>query len=496
MWNRMHLRTRIYLLLTALVMITLGGASVTFWYTYEMQRLITTLSEKNMSAFQAAAELEIDLVNQKGFVSYYFLDGDRNWLRQMEEYRNRFKDSLSRARMLTESETQKTALDNIESEYNHYVEAKDRVIQYYSTGKRQLGETLHQEVREHFFNILKLTESLKETQLAIMKQAKKRSLDQAKQLRFTAAAAALTVILLGVFLAFILTSQILGPVRKLAEKTDREGTPRELLDEVKALSRGVDELIENIDHSQSELEKSQEVLLHAEKLTLVGKLAAGTAHSIRNPLTSVKMRLFSLARSPDLTTSQREDLQVISQEINHVDAIVENFLGFSKPPRLKKVEISPSDVIDLSVKLLRHRLESYHVRIRVERDETLPWIDADPELFKEAILNMILNACEAMKSGGSITIVEKVEHDGAMGKRIVIQISDDGPGVPVSIQDQIFQPFFTTKEEGTGLGLSIAARIIRQHGGALDLVSTQGHGATFVITIPEKETPFEQNSHH
>ena len=219
-------------------------------------------------------------------------------------------------------------------------------------------------------------------------------------------------------------------------------------------------------------------------MALVGKLAAGTAHSIRNPLTSVKMRLFSLSRSLELDEHQKDDFEVISGEINHVDTIVQNFLEFSKPPKLRKQSICPSDVIDLAIKLLQHRLESYGVTIRVNRKGPLPHIEADPEQLKEVLLNIILNACEAMKSGGSIVIHEEQGFLKALGEIAVIRLSDNGPGIPEPIQGDIFQPFFTTKEEGTGLGLSIASRIIEQHEGFLDLISKEDEGATFVIVLP------------
>jgi len=158
----------------------------------------------------------------------------------------------------------------------------------------------------------------------------------------------------------------------MALKADREGAPNRPVNEVKALSRGVRGLMDDIDHSRSELEKSQAVLLQAEKLALVGKLAEGTAHSIRKPLTSVKMRLFSLGRSLELDEVQKEDFEVISSEIAHVDTIVENFLEFSRPPKLRMQKVCPSGVVDLAVKSLQHRLETYNVTLKVHRQGSIP----------------------------------------------------------------------------------------------------------------------------
>jgi signal transduction histidine kinase len=196
------------------------------------------------------------------------------------------------------------------------------------------------------------------------------------------------------------------------------------------------------------------------------------------------MRLFSLDRTLELTSTQKEDFEVISDEIRHVDTIVQNFLEFSRPPKLKMQEISPSEVVDLVLQLMRHRLESYEVTVRISRTQKLPQIQADPELLKEVLVNLIENACEAMKGGGTIHIHEEETSSPQTGKAILIRVRDTGPGVPTALREKVFQPFFTTREEGTGLGLSIAARIAEQHGGRLELEATVGSGASFVIALP------------
>ncbi|MBW1829327.1 MAG: histidine kinase [Deltaproteobacteria bacterium] len=484
MWRHISLRIRIYTILTTLVLITLLGGIIMVWYTYRMQNLITDIIDPNLAAFQVAEELEIALVNQKGFVSYYFLDGNPKWLERLDEYRKIFKERLNEAQIHASTQGQTEAINNIEREYINYITAKDQVIEYYKAGERDEGAKLHEKVRNYFFNVLRLSDNYKKYHVEQIRKSKDKSHAQAKKLRITAGAAVSAACILGILLASIFSFQILGPLRRLASEVGRNGRSHKSGDEVRTLSRRIHGLIEDIDHSQSELEKSQEVLLHAEKMSLVGKLAAGTAHSIRNPLTSVKMRLFSLSRSLELDEHQKDDFEVISGEINHVDTIVQNFLEFSKPPKLRKQSICPSDVIDLAIKLLQHRLESYGVTIRVNRKGKLPHIEADPEQLKEVLLNIILNACEAMKGGGSIVIHEEQDFLKALGEIAMIRLSDNGPGIPEPIQGDIFQPFFTTKEEGTGLGLSIASRIIEQHEGFLDLISKEGEGTTFVIVLP------------
>jgi len=346
-------------------------------------------------------------------------------------------------------------------------------------------------VRDRYFEILSLCEQYKNIHTERIIKARKESGLQAKRLRVIAVAAIGIVFFLGVFLAFVMINHILGPVQRLTLAADREGIKQPAENEIKALSRSVGNLIEDVDQVHGELEKSREHLLQAEKMALVGKLAAGMAHSIRNPFTSVKMRLFSLDRSLELSDTQKEDFEVISQEIHHIDNIVQNFLEFSRPPKLKMQQISPSVVVDLVIQLLEHRLKSYDVTIKIIRRQSLPEIQADPEQLKEVLVNIVMNACEAMERGGKMVIHEEETFLKPQGRVAVIRLSDNGPGIAESIKEKIFQPFFTTKEEGTGLGLSIATRIMEEHKGWIDVTSKEGEGTTFVITLPAKESNLE-----
>jgi len=472
------------------------GALVMVGYTYRLEGLLTRIIDKYMGGLQAAQSLENALVNQKGFASYYLLDGNPSWLKQMAEYRHLFEDTLEKTKRLATTTEEKKVLDLLELEYTKYIATKDQVVDYYKSGDREKGIKLHEKVRGSFFEILKLCENGKQLFNDKAQKAKIQSLNQAKKLRIIAGSAVLMILLLGVILTFFLLHDVLDPIRRLAFETDRHDSAKNEGDEVKTLSRHVHDLKKTYNETQSELEKSREHLLQSEKLALVGKLAAGTSHSIRNPLTSVKMRLFSLNRSLNLDSNQKEDFDVISEEINHIDTIVQNFLEFSRPPRLKLQHVSPSDIVDQAIQLLQHRLESYEVFIKIQRKEPLPLVQADPEQLKEVLVNIIVNACEAMGQGGSIVIYEEVDIEQEKLRSAVIRISDNGPGVPDAIQSKILEPFFTTKEDGTGLGLSIAARIVQEHGGRLDIQSKEDNGSTFIISIPVEDLDREHDTDH
>jgi len=143
-------------------------------------------------------------------------------------------------------------------------------------------------------------------------------------------------------------------------------------------------------------------------------------------------------------------------------------------------------VVDLTLQLLRHRFDSYQASVSVKRVERLPETSIDSDQMKEVLVNILVNACEAMGEGGSIQIEEEAGSWPTLGDAVLIRIQDSGPGIAPAIINKMFEPFFSSKEEGSGLGLSIVKRIIEEHGGDIQVHSEEGVGATFTIALPNK----------
>jgi CHASE3 domain sensor protein len=304
LWKHATLRSRIFAIVAALVLITLGGGFVTMWYVYRVESLMQSVIDRGITGLQAAEELQTALAMQKGLLTYYSLTGDSQWLTQLQEHRRKFEDRLKKAHDSNYRGIAKDVLDQIGSEYAVYLHERDRVIQLYQEGERNAGTKLHWAVRAQLSAIFDLCEQYKkahEQDIAWMRSGFQ------KRARFMTAvtlAAIPGVIALSILLAHILLKQVLGPIRQLVKETDPATKDAMVEDEVKALERGVYTLIENVDDTKTKLEKSRKHLIESEKLATTGRLAAGVAHSIRNPLTSVKMRLFSLSRSLDLSATQ------------------------------------------------------------------------------------------------------------------------------------------------------------------------------------------------
>jgi len=478
---------RILLILAVLVLTTVAGGLVAMYHTYRMANLFDSVIDSAVMGLQAAEELETALVRQKGLTTYYFLDGNPDWLSQLEQLNESFHTWLKKGRSSAQTDNERSILNQIESEYLRYIFARDQVIQLYQAGKREAGAQRHWNVRKQFFAIQGLCDQYRAINKEEINDARMKSRAQTRLVNGMTLVALPSVLVLGILLAYILLNQILKPIRILSTEAGDLEINSSLPREMTALSQRVHSLMEDVDQTQSELQQSRAHLLQAEKLAMVGKLAAGVAHTIRNPLTSVNMRLFSLERSLELSQTQQEDFEVISEEVRHIDTIVQNFLEFARPPKLKIQSISPSEVVDMALQLLRHRLESYGVQVDLDRQHRLPMIEVDPEQLKEVLINLLVNACEAMGQGGLIVIREEEGVAEPLGRVVVIRVKDNGPGIPKSVRDRVFEPFFSTKEEGTGLGLSIAYRIVEEHGGWLSLKSKEGEGTTFTITLPCKE---------
>jgi signal transduction histidine kinase len=487
MVEQFSLRAKVFLLLGCLSTVALTSVLLTTWMNYRTGLAITSQLHNQLAALDVARDMETSLAMLSVSFDKYLVDGQSSSLKGLEEQRRKFGSLLKQARETSSVGDVRGVLNEIESKHVRYSYMQDRLIELRKVGQGGLETMGDQELNSHLLAMLELCEQYKRMNEQGLFQVRAEVESQHKTVNLLTLAAVPLIVMLSLALFYLITRHVLDPIRELALLTHPKDRPERVSDEVKALSHHVHSLIEDVDQTQSQLQISREHLLQSGKLAMVGKLAAGVAHSVRNPLTSVKMRMFSLGRSLKLSADQKEDFDVISDEIRHIDNILQNFLEFSRPPKLKMQKISPSDVVDGAIQLLRHRIESYGVTVELYRKRKLPEIEGDPEQLKEVVANLMINACEAMTDGGTITVQEEAGFTEPMGRVVAIKIGDNGPGIPESIHDQVFQPFYSTKEEGTGLGLSIAVRIIEDHQGCLNLRSRRGKGATFTITIPCKE---------
>ena len=494
MFTAISLRLKIGFIFSAIAIIVLLGGGSMLWYTRQIDTMLVSMVNKDFVLYRTAQNMELALANQKGFLTYYLIDGDVKWLQSLAEYRQIFYQIIEEAQRLELTAKQRQDLQVIADKYNLYTQAKDNAIDNYkSTNFHGNISSLHEKQRDVFFSILGLCRAFNEDQWRVIIKTEEASNSLSQNLRMVASIAIAVFTLLGSIFLFILYRQILGPIRGLALETG--GSAQESSkDEVHSLTHSLKEMMQDFGKTSSELARSRKNLIQAERMVMVGELAAGVAHTIRNPFTSIKMRMFSLGRSLKLSETQEEDLQVISDEIARIDRIVENFLEFARPPKLRLTECHLSDVIKSVITLLEYRLKAYNVETHYDFQSDLPKVRVDVDRIKEALVNLVINACEAMETGGRITITARHENHSKFGDIMAVTVSDSGPGIPDAIVDKVTAPFFTTKEDGSGLGLSIVVRIVREHDGKFIVSSKEGEGTQCVILLPTGGDDHESDS--
>ena len=244
-------------------------------------------------------------------------------------------------------------------------------------------------------------------------------------------------------------------------------------------------LIEDV----TETRRLQEQLIQSEKLSAIGQLIAGVAHELNNPLASVLGFADFLGESSQTPPALAEPVRVIQHEAQRAAGIVKNLLTFARRQEQDRRKVDVGPILQRTLQLLNNQLTGLKVEARLLEEPQLPLVDASPNQLQQVFLNIINNAAQAIagaRTGGTITVRARPWLGG-----VVVEIADDGPGIPEELQARVFEPFFTTKPEGegTGLGLSICQGIIKEHGGRIRLTSAPGQGATFSIELPGAHEP-------
>ncbi len=306
---------------------------------------------------------------------------------------------------------------------------------------------------------------------------------------------------LSIGLGWLLANRILGPVNQLI-KASVEISNGNLLPEIGPISKSDIGLLQKKfekmasalrEREQQRHEEHETRMLQSEKQASVGKLAAGVAHEINNPLTAVLTFTHLILRRKSLPDDVREDLKTVALQTERVRNIVKGLLNFSRQTHLDPESINLNRLMGDCVSLMENNALIRGVGLNFKRKDSLPMVTLDRNHFQSVIVNIIINALDATKPGGQIYIhFRSATFMGRTGIEIVIR--DTGSGIDPEHLDKLFDPFFTTKEvgKGTGLGLAVSAGIVERHGGSISVQSKVGKGSAFAIWLPvkpEKSSP-------
>lgn len=297
------------------------------------------------------------------------------------------------------------------------------------------------------------------------------------------------VFMLGIILTIFLARRYTKPIQQIVESVKKvsagdlsETFPVQSRDEIGELAANFNDMVNKL----REREILEKKLFEAEHLSKVGQLAAGIAHEIRNPLNYISLAVDHLKNdlipsSPETEEESRELLDKIKAEVRRVNYMVLNFMSYGRPLKPRIIAVSCEELLEKLLPLLKDRLDEHHIELLFDIQDGLPDLNVDPELIRTCLINLITNAAQSMPDEGKITVSAAFD---AEDSRFRIACTDQGIGIKPEDLAKITQPYFTTKEAGIGLGLAITERIVKEHGGALEVESVIGHGTVFSILLP------------
>jgi two-component system NtrC family sensor kinase len=326
----------------------------------------------------------------------------------------------------------------------------------------------------------------------------------------TIAIGSAAVFAFGLVITLFLRANVMSPVAGLLAATRRIASgelscqvPVQSRGELAALERAFNdmarslararaerlELLESLERQveerTAELRRAQAQLVQSEKLSSLGRLAASIAHEINNPLAGIltyaKLLIRTFEHSPDpQVAAALKQLRLVQRETERCSAIVRNLLDFARERPLTLKDISVNQVVEEALVLVANQARLSNIAIE-KRLGAVPPVRADFGQIRQALINLIINACDAMPQGGRLTV--ETAADEAAGV-VEVRIGDTGCGIPADVLPRVLDPFFTTKDKGTGLGLSVVYGIVERHGGSLDIASQVGMGTTVTIRLP------------
>jgi signal transduction histidine kinase len=247
------------------------------------------------------------------------------------------------------------------------------------------------------------------------------------------------------------------------------------------LDRRMEHVLVQISHTVDQLQQREHEVLRTEQLAAVGQLAAGVAHELRNPLTSIKMLVQTGLEGEPPPGLPAEDLTVVEAEVRRMEESIRTFLDFARPPRCERRRSDLGAVVRRALTLTEGRAR----RQQVTLTEVLPpepvMLDIDPEQMQQVLVNLLLNAFDALPRGGTVRVALERAGDGGA---VAVSVRDNGPGIAQAVRGRLFQPFVTSKEDGVGLGLSICKRLVEAHGGRIGAADAPGGGTVVRFTLP------------
>jgi signal transduction histidine kinase len=461
---------------------------VSAWWISRLQRNLARILSREVTSLQAAQELEIRVRSLRFHSFLNLIDPENTEQGPIQKANHDMKEQLERAEKVVQSPRERAVVEKIRKGYEQYRnDLASLPAELKALGPRP---NLHELAKRHPVNqvvdpCLELLNLTKDQMEATAQEGEHVSRLVRLAMLGLGIIAPLSGLLSGYGIARGLTRSIFQlsvRVQDMAQHLDQDVASVTIPagGDIQHLDKQLQHVVRKVEDVAHNYHRQQRELLRAEQLSAVGQLAASVAHEVRNPLTSVKLLVEGALRPRDPRPLRDEDLRVIHGEVVRLEQTVQSFLDFARPPALKREKCDLRDVLAQAVELVRARARQLGIALEVASGDDPVRVEIDRGQFCTVLVNLFINALDAMPRGGRLQVTLRAAPDG--GYRL--DVADTGPGIAPEIAARLFTPFLSTKPTGTGLGLSISRRIVEEHGGALTAANRPAGGACFSITLP------------
>jgi signal transduction histidine kinase len=473
-------------LLLALSCLPLLVGGLAAWELHSTQRGVSEVMATNARSMRAAEEIAIGVRDMQIELNHFLLGGDVAAFRKITAMRRDTDFWVAEARRTALTDHEFVLIDRLTHAYEHFFGELARIEEQESDDQQEaVRELLAQGT--HILRPVQEYLDFNEVEIQRISEENRQLGDRmAIGLLLLGVCGPLGGLLVGFALARAVNRSLVRlsvPIHDAAGKLDEVVGPITVsaglgLEGLEAVLRRLAEQTATV---VARLQQSQREALRAEQLAAVGQIAAGVAHELRNPLMSMKILVQSAGEGAGLTA---RDLAVLEEEITRLEHLTATFLDFARPPRPERRPFPVQALLDDTIDLVAGRAGQRDVRIDRAFPDAPVWVEGDAAQVRQVVLNLLLNALDALPDGGAVMLA-LAEEPGVRGRRwVVLRVADTGPGLPAELAQDIFTPFVSTKPTGLGLGLSISRRIVEAHGGEITAANRPGGGAVFCVRLP------------
>jgi signal transduction histidine kinase len=491
---KFHISYQIIVWALVTIAIILAGGFLIISYIYKLQDETTALIKENVRSARTAKELTLSLYDLRAASLTYLFDRSTERIAALDTKQTDFILLLEDAKASATTEEEKILLQQISALFSNYQQTLTNALELHKKGYISQPNKLIVHASQDLINTIEeKTNAFIATNETAQAAYEETIQNNDNIIRTAMYVLGIGGIFMGLILGWLIARIILNPIYRLVLKV-RDAAGGEMVEhirmspgkELEELDLHINRLISRINQAQVDLQKNRELLERTSKLAAIGKIAPALAHEIRNPLTAIKMLIYAMMQEPDLDEEKKHDLEIITHEIGRVEGFLQNFLKYARPakPQMQNIDIVP--VIQETLQLMHPRFKQGNITVTEVHEQGNLRLKADPDMIKQVMMNLVLNAVESMGQDGELTITTNVVNDDHAGPLFRISVIDNGPGIPEDIRESLFDPFVKGKDQGIGLGLSISQRIIELHHGWISAVNNSGKGATFTIHLPLK----------